>query len=113
MGGEAMSVERITPGASLIEILERVLDKGIVLDGSARVSQAGIDLMTDDAADCGGLDPDVPEVSHHRRMNRGDTMRFERRTMILGMLTIVLGEPRLARAAAGARPPVTVHRSPT
>jgi gas vesicle structural protein len=44
-----MSVERITPGASLIEILERVLDKGIVLDASARVSQAGIDPITDDA----------------------------------------------------------------
>lgn len=58
---EAMSLERITPGASLIEILERVLGKGIVLDASARVSQVGIDPMTDDAADCGGLDPDVPE----------------------------------------------------
>lgn len=69
MGDEAMSLERIRPGASLIEILERVLDKGIVLDASARVSQAEIDPMTDDAADCGGLDPDVPEVNHHRRMN--------------------------------------------
>ena len=44
-----MSLERITPGASLIEILERVLGKGIVLDASARVSQVGIDPMTDDA----------------------------------------------------------------
>ena len=49
MGGEAMSVERITPGTSLIEILERVLGKGIVLDASARVSQVGIDPITDDA----------------------------------------------------------------
>ena len=43
MGDEAISLERITPGASLIEILERVLGKGIVLDASARVSQVGID----------------------------------------------------------------------
>ena len=70
-----MSLERITPGASLIEILERVLDKGIVLDASARVFRVGIDPMTDDAADCGGLDPDVPEVSHHRRMKQvGETL---------------------------------------
>jgi Gas vesicle protein len=64
-----MSLERTTPGASLIELLERILDKGIVVDASARVSQVGIDPMTDDAADRGGLDPDVPEVSHYRRMN--------------------------------------------
>jgi predicted ester cyclase len=35
------------PGVS--EILERVLDKGIVIDASVRVSVAGLDLMTVDA----------------------------------------------------------------
>src|SRR5919106_840058 len=36
-------------GPSVSEILERVLDKGIVIDASVRVSVAGIDLMTVDA----------------------------------------------------------------
>ena len=49
VGAEAMSLERTTPGASLIEILERVLGKGIVLDASPRVSQVRIDPMTNDA----------------------------------------------------------------
>ena len=36
-----------TPGrASLIDVLDRVLDKGIVLDAWVRLSLAGIDLIT-------------------------------------------------------------------
>jgi gas vesicle structural protein len=33
---------------NFIDVLDRVLDKGIVIDGWARVSVAGIDLMTVD-----------------------------------------------------------------
>jgi hypothetical protein len=33
---------------SFIDVLDRVLDKGIVIDGWGRVSIAGIDLMTFD-----------------------------------------------------------------
>jgi gas vesicle structural protein len=33
---------------SFIDVLDRVLDKGIVIDGWGRVSVAGIDLMTVD-----------------------------------------------------------------
>ena len=35
--------------ASFVDVLDRVLDKGIVIDGWARVSVAGIDLMAVDA----------------------------------------------------------------
>jgi hypothetical protein len=35
--------------ASFIDVLDRLLDKGIVIDGWARVSVAGIDLMAVDA----------------------------------------------------------------
>jgi hypothetical protein len=39
----------IGPGrASFIDVLDRVLDKGIVIDGWGRVSVAGIDLITVD-----------------------------------------------------------------
>ena len=37
------------PGRSLIDILDRVLDKGIVIDAWVRVSVAGVDLLTVDA----------------------------------------------------------------
>jgi hypothetical protein len=35
--------------ASVVEVLERVLDKGIVIDAWMRVSVAGIDLITVEA----------------------------------------------------------------
>jgi hypothetical protein len=41
-----MSVERAPGGTSLIDVLDRVLDKGIVIDAWARVSLVGIDLIT-------------------------------------------------------------------
>src|SRR5215207_6606383 len=40
-----MAVERSPNGSSLIDVLDRVLDKGIVIDAWARVSLVGIDLV--------------------------------------------------------------------
>src|SRR3974377_1054932 len=39
-------VERAPGGTSLIDVLDRVLDKGIVIDAWVRVSLVGIDLIT-------------------------------------------------------------------
>jgi len=39
-----MTIERMSSTATEIEVLDRVLDKGIVIDASARVSLVGIDL---------------------------------------------------------------------
>ena len=44
-----MSLERSSAGASLIDVLDRVLDKGIVIDAWVRVSLVGIDLITVEA----------------------------------------------------------------
>jgi gas vesicle structural protein len=44
-----MAVERTTGGTSLIDVLDRVLDKGIVIDAWVRVSLVGIDLITVEA----------------------------------------------------------------
>jgi len=44
-----MTVERSPSGSSLIDILDRVLDKGIVIDAWVRVSLVGIDLVTVEA----------------------------------------------------------------
>jgi hypothetical protein len=44
-----MAVERAGAGTSLIDVLDRVLDKGIVIDAWVRVSLVGIDLITVEA----------------------------------------------------------------
>src|SRR5919108_2432637 len=41
-----MAVERTPGGASLIDVLDRVLDKGIVIDSGERYALGGIELMT-------------------------------------------------------------------
>jgi hypothetical protein len=44
-----MAVERAPGQSSLIDVLDRVLDKGIVIDAWVRVSLVGIDLITVEA----------------------------------------------------------------
>jgi gas vesicle structural protein len=44
-----MPVERAPGGTSLIDVLDRVLDKGIVIDAWVRISLVGIDLITVEA----------------------------------------------------------------
>ena len=44
-----MPVERAVGGSSLVEVIDRVLDKGIVIDAWVRVSLVGIDLITVEA----------------------------------------------------------------
>ena len=44
-----MAVERVSGGSSLIDVLDLVLDKGIVIDAWVRISLVGIDLITVEA----------------------------------------------------------------
>lgn len=44
-----MDVEAVSPASSLGDVVERVLDKGIVIDASVRVSVVGLDLLSVDA----------------------------------------------------------------
>jgi gas vesicle structural protein len=44
-----MRVERTSATANLVEVLDRVLDKGIVIDAWVRVSLVGIELVTVEA----------------------------------------------------------------
>lgn len=44
-----MAVEHESGSSSLIDVLDRILDKGIVLDAWARVSPGGIDLAASKA----------------------------------------------------------------
>jgi hypothetical protein len=45
----ATAVERAATSTSLIDVLDRVLDKGIVVDAWVRVSLVGINLITIEA----------------------------------------------------------------
>lgn len=38
-----MAVERVSGGSSLIDVLDRILDKGVVMDVWARIALAGTD----------------------------------------------------------------------
>ena len=44
-----MAVERMSTGTNQVEMLDRVLDKGIVIDARLRVASAGVDLVGIDA----------------------------------------------------------------
>ena len=48
-GAMAMVTERVSGGSSLIDVLDRVLDKGIVIDAWVRLALVGIDLVTVEA----------------------------------------------------------------
>lgn len=44
-----MAIERSVGGSSLVEVVDRVLDKGIVIDAWVRLSLVGIELVTVEA----------------------------------------------------------------
>jgi hypothetical protein len=44
-----VGLERAPAGSSLIDVLDRVLDKGIIIDAYIRVSVIGIDLLSVEA----------------------------------------------------------------
>jgi len=44
-----MALERTPANASIVDVLEHVLDKGIVIDAWVRVSLMGLDLVTIEA----------------------------------------------------------------
>ncbi len=44
-----MAVEKVNSSSSLAEVIDRILDKGIVIDAWARVSLVGIELLAIEA----------------------------------------------------------------
>jgi gas vesicle structural protein len=83
-----MAVERAPAGTSLIDVLDRVLDKGIVIDAYVRVSLVGIDLVTVEArivvaaidtylkyAEAIGT---LPAASRPHALSAGDASELER-----------------------------------
>ncbi|WP_270180317.1 gas vesicle protein GvpJ [Alkalihalobacillus sp. CinArs1] len=44
-----MSIQKSAESSSLAEVIDRILDKGIVIDAFARVSLVGIEILTVEA----------------------------------------------------------------
>jgi len=44
-----MAVEKAIASSSLVEVVDRILDKGVVIDAWARVSLVGIELLAVEA----------------------------------------------------------------
>ena len=44
-----MAVEKATASSSLVEVVDRILDKGVVIDAWARMSLVGIELLAIEA----------------------------------------------------------------
>lgn len=44
-----MSIEKMNSSSSLAEVVDRILDKGVVIDAWARVSLVGIELLAIEA----------------------------------------------------------------
>lgn len=44
-----MAVEKINASSSIVEVVDRILDKGIVVDAWVRVSLVGIELLAIEA----------------------------------------------------------------
>lgn len=44
-----MAVEKTNASSSLVEVIDRILDKGVVIDAWARISLVGIELLAIEA----------------------------------------------------------------
>ena len=48
-GGAFMAVEKAIASSSLVEVIDRILDKGVVVDAWVRVSLVGIEILAIEA----------------------------------------------------------------
>lgn len=76
-----MVVERQPGGTRLLDVLDRVLDKGIVIDAWVRFQLVGLDLITVDAR--------IVVASIETYLNYAESLRF---TGLATMPEVVLGE---------------------
>ena len=109
-----MSVERVVGGSSLVEVLDRVLDKGIVVDAWVRVSLVGIELVTIEArVVIASVDTylryaqaivGTPQVSRPRGVEAPG--RYEELSAEIAALRAQLAAPSLQAAPLQAAPPL-------
>lgn len=86
---QSMSVQKSTDSSSLAEVIDRILDKGIVIDAFVRVSLVGIEILTVEArvviasvdtwlryAEAVGLLSDEAETESLAYQNQSQTSRL-------------------------------------
>jgi hypothetical protein len=100
-----MPIERTTGGTSLIDVLDRVLDKGIVIDAWVRVSLVGIDLITVEARVV------VASIDTYLKYSEsiGQVAPVSRAAAVASQ-EAVLAENAALRAQLAATPPVSPRR---
>jgi gas vesicle structural protein len=116
-----MAVQRTSPTLSTADVLDRVLDKGLVIDAEIRIAVAGIELLTVNAhvkvasfdtwdrhlaterqrrRRLRGAEPDRESSDAHRvRLRCKDGCTFERRAS-----TLVVRQGRFARQRCAVKP---------
>lgn len=92
-----MAIERGSTSSSIIDVLDRVLDKGIVIDAWVRVSLVGIDLLTVEARIV------VASIDTYLRFSEvvGQTAPVSRPIGVVAAAAPA-GAPRAAAAARGS-----------
>ena len=72
----SIQIERASSQASLMDVLDRVLDKGVVIDAWVRVSLVGIDLITLEArVVVASIEMYLPPLRRARRRQIGGPAR--------------------------------------
>jgi gas vesicle structural protein len=95
-----MKMQRAQPQASVTEVLDRVLDRGIVIDAWVRVSVAGIALIDVDAR--------IVVASIDTYVRRADAIATGHRLA----LPRTAEDPACSAEAPSARPPRRARRLP-
>jgi gas vesicle structural protein len=87
-----MVVERQPGGTRLLDVLDRVLDKGIVIDAWIRFQLVGLDLITIDAR--------IVVASIETYLNYAESLRYGGHT---GLPELVFPQPTITSRTLGRR----------
>src|SRR5437763_341176 len=116
-----MPVERAPGGTSLIDVLDRILDKGIIIDAWVRISLAGIDLaiplaLVDDpivAVLRGGLPERIRDATSDERISpevRNTLAKARLGPIVAAPLRSAAGGGQARHDAKGSATPGWEHR---
>jgi hypothetical protein len=84
-----MALERIPLEHRMVELMDRVLDKGVVVDAAARVALGGIHLIDWDAR---MIVVSFETYEHHADATTADRRAAQRRALDVGRMRAVGGE---------------------
>jgi hypothetical protein len=95
-----MAIQRTVPRTSTIEVLDRILDKGVVIDAQVRVSLVGLHLVDIDARVI--VSSIQTYVKHAAEV--AEVQRQPRATLVTASTTPQVSEPAARRTLRRRRP---------